>query len=308
MAISIQANTHEAQGVNSTGRLRSIFIGPAGIRSGWSALLFIVLYIVLSALLSSLLGKFVSLDLHGAIPPLLAFAQESCEMLAVAIATIVMAWIERRSVLSFGHSDKRWWLRLLIGIFCGLAALSTLVLVLWSAHVLAFDGLSLRGLAAVKYAFAWAVIFLLVGFFEESLLRGYLQTTLARGIGFWWAAMLLSIGFGLWHVSNGGESFIGLGVVAIGGFVFCMSLWLTKSLYWAIGFHAGWDWGQSFLYGTADSGLHTEGHLFASHPVGNPMWSGGATGPEGSLFMLPLLLVVAACMVLLWARRTESVA
>ena len=94
-----------------------------------------------------------------------------------------------------------------------------------------------------------------MGIFEESLLRGYLQYTLSRGIGFWWAALLLSIAFAVWHVSNSGESLLGLLSVGAGGFVFCLSLWYTKSLWWAVGFHAGWDWGQSYFYGTPNSGL-----------------------------------------------------
>jgi hypothetical protein len=33
-------------------------------------------------------------------------------------------------------------------------------------------------------------------------------------------------------------------------------------------------------------------HLFATHPVGKPLLSGGATGPEGSIFILPVLSLV----------------
>jgi len=45
-------------------------------------------------------------------------------------------------------------------------------------------------------------VFLLVGLFEEFLLRGYTQFTLARGIGFWLAAVLLSTAFGASHLKN----------------------------------------------------------------------------------------------------------
>jgi hypothetical protein len=70
----------------------------------------------------------------------------------------------------------------------------------------------------------------------------------------------------------------------LAGLVFCFALYRTGSLWWAIGIHAAWDWSQSFLYGVADSGLMAEGHLFATHPVGKPILSGGLTGPEGSVF------------------------
>jgi Type II CAAX prenyl endopeptidase Rce1-like len=155
-------------------------------------------------------------------------------------------------------------------------------------------------------AFGWALLFLLVGIFEESLLRGYLQYTLSRGIGFWWAALLLSVVFALWHASNNGESLLGLLEVGLSGLYFCISLWYTKSLLWAVGFHAGWDWGQSYFYGTPDSGLVMKGHLLTSHTSGNPLWSGGATGPEGSLLILPLVIVMSTGMWIWWGRRKKA--
>lgn len=159
---------------------------------------------------------------------------------------------------------------------------------------------------AWKDAFTWALTALLVGIVEESLLRGYLQFTLARALGFWWVAFLLSIAFALWHISNGGESLLGLVVVGFGGLVFCLSLWYARSLWWAIGFHAGWDWGQSYLYGTPDSGELASGHLLISRATGNPLWSGDSTGPEGSLLMLPLLVGIGLLMWAWWGRKPSA--
>jgi uncharacterized protein len=219
-----------------------------------------------------------------------------------------MSGIEGRRLLSFGYAGEHKAIRLLSGVGWGLVGLSGLIAILWKAHLLVFNGLSQSGSAAWRYAFVWAVTALTVGILEESLLRGYLQFTLARGIGFWWAALLLSVAFAVWHIGNGGESPAGLVAVGLGGLVFCLSLWYTKSLWWAIGFHAGWDWGQSYLYGTPDSGLLTQGHLLISHPAGNPRWSGGATGPEGSLLILPIVVAMALGMWLWWGRprRTDG--
>jgi membrane protease YdiL (CAAX protease family) len=115
--------------------------------------------------------------------------------------------------------------------------------------------------------------------------------------------LILSIAFALGHLSNSGESVLGIVEVFIAGLVFCLSLWYTKSLWWAVGFHAGWDWSQSFFYGTPDSGLLVTGHLFASHASGSSLWSGGTTGPEGSLLFLPLVILVGAGMWLWWGKR-----
>lgn len=280
-------------------------MGDQGIRAGWSALLFIAIYLILSTLATATLGRFVSLEAKGPISPTLALLQESCDLLALLIATWGMARIEHRPFVSYGYAGEHKAIRFTSGVACGLLGLSVLIGTMWRAGLLAFDGMALTGPMAWKYAVAWALIFLLVGVYEESLLRGYLQYTLWRGIGFWWAAVLLSLAFALWHVRNGGESPLGLLVVGAGGFVFCISLWYTRSLWWAVGFHAGWDWGQTYLYGTPDSGLVAKGHLLASHPVGSPRWSGGLTGPEGSLLILPLLIVMATAMWLWWSRPNK---
>jgi hypothetical protein len=229
-------------------------------------------------------------------------------LLVAAIATWVMARIEHRPLLSYGFAGDRKLVRLVTGALLGFFCLSVLVAVLWKAGLLVFDGFLLAGLTAWKYAVAWALVFLLVGFFEESLLRGYMQYTLSRGIGFWWAASILSALFALGHLGNEGESVLGIVEVSTAGFIFCFSLWYTKSLWWAVGFHAGWDWGQSYFYGTADSGLVIQHHLLASHPSGRPLWSGGATGPEGSVLILPLVTLVITTMWLWWGNKRNVAA
>lgn len=100
-----------------------------------------------------------------------------------------------------------------------------------------------------------AVVCLLIGFFEESAHRGYLQFALTRAIGCWWAALMLSAAFGLGHGHLGTETLTGLLGIGLGALVFTLSLWYTKSLYWAVGFHAAWDWGQVFLFGWGNRSL-----------------------------------------------------
>lgn len=286
----------QSAGVRS---LRRVFVGDQGIRAGWSVLLFAAIIWGLQTITNAVLGRFVSLDVSGPVPLGLELLMESCDLLVVAAVTWVMARIENRPLLSYGYTDDRRLIRLASGGLLGFLCLSVLVAVLWGARLLVFDGVSLSGLSACKYAVGWGFLFLLVGFFEESLLRGYAQYTLSRGIGFWWAALILSIVFALGHLSNV-ESTLGLVEVGLTGLILCLSLWYTKSLWWAVGFHAGWDWGQSYFYGTPDSGLIIKGHLLASHPAGNPLWSGGTVGPEGSPLVVVLLVMVGIGMWMWW--------
>lgn len=285
--------------------LRRIFVGNQGIRAGWSALLFVAIFVILLSIVRAVIRHFVALEHGGPEQAHLLLLQEACGVLVVSIATFVMSRIERRPPLAYGYLGHHRVTRLMSGMGWGLLCLSSLVGMLWKLGFLTFDGFLLSGLSAWKYALAWGCVFLLVGIFEELLLRGYLQSTLSRGIGFWWAALLLSVLFALGHASNGGESALGLAEVWVGGLFFCLSLWYTKSLWWAVGFHAGWDWAESYLYGTPDSGLLAQGRLMSTHPQGNPLWSGGTAGPEGSLLVLPLMILMAVGMRIWWGERKK---
>jgi hypothetical protein len=64
-------------------------------------------------------------------------------------------------------------------------------------------------------------------------------------------------------------------------------------LWFAVGYHAAWDWGETFFYGTPDSGLPGKGHLLNSSFHGSQWMTGGTVGPEGSVLNLVLLLAVA---------------
>jgi membrane protease YdiL (CAAX protease family) len=112
-------------------------------------------------------------------------------------------------------------------------------------------------------------------------------------MGFWPSAFLLSLLFGLAHAGNPGESKFGLVSVVLFGLLFCLFLRRTGNLWWAVGFHAGWDWGQTFFYGVPDSGMAAYHSLFNSSFSG-PRWlTGGTVGPEASIFTPMVLALVA---------------
>jgi uncharacterized protein len=158
------------------------------------------------------------------------------------------------------------------------------------------------GTQTFYYAALWGVGFLLVGFAEEFGFRGYVQYTLTSGITFWPAMLITSALFLLAHTGNPGETPIGLAAVFAAGLLLAVALWRTGALWFSIGIHLGWDWGQSFFYGVPDSGLVTKGHLFEGQSHGAAWLSGGATGPEGSLFAL--LVELAFIPLILWRFKS----
>jgi membrane protease YdiL (CAAX protease family) len=297
--------------------LQKIFIGVDGLRAGWSLSIFIVLLVALLKGVGAIV-RLMHLFPKGsggdtALVPSFGFFAEFVPFLATLLVTWIMSKIEKRPNSVYGLGGRRKLPNFLTGLAWGVTCLSLLVLTLWRTGLLVIDSRLLFGLGALRYGAIWLVIFLLVGLLEEYLTRGYVLFTLSRGLagiyswlfktrhskafGFWTAAVVLSLLFGLGHGKNPGESPIGLVSAGLASVVFCLSLWRTGSLWWAIGFHASWDWAQSFLYGVADSGLMVQHHLLATHPLGRPLMSGGSTGPEGSVFVLPVLALVSVIII-----------
>lgn len=135
-----------------------------------------------------------------------------------------------------------------------------------------------------------------------------LQLRRSPSAGFWQAAWVTSTLFGFVHTGNNGENWIGIFAAAAIGFVFCVSIWVTGSAWWAIGCHAGWDWGETYFYGTADSGMVAQGHYLTTTPAGNALWSGGADGPEGSLLVLGVIALLLVALLAIYGRKRRLIA
>lgn len=181
-----------------------------------------------------------------------------------------------------------------VTLVCGALALACVMSL--GAALLPAYGLMASGLR-------WGLAFLAVAVLEELLFRGYPLTTLARGIGFWPAALALSLLFTAAHVRNAGESAPGLLAVFLFGMLFCAIRQRTGALWLSIGVHAGWDWAQSFLFGVPDSGTIARGRAFAPVFRGASWLTGGSAGPEGSV--LTLAALAGALLVLAWVSLRD---
>jgi membrane protease YdiL (CAAX protease family) len=265
----------------------TIFAGPQGLRSGWRLVLYLVMWRVLRALLGILLEK---IEPHVRLKLWLDLITELGAFAAVAIPAVVMGRIERRLFGDYGLSrrgafGKSFW----VGMVWGIVAITVLMVAIGGVGDFSLGGLALHGQRILKFAAFWGAFFIAVGLFEEFLLRGYAQFTLTHVIGFWPAALLLSTIFAALHFGNPGETWIGLLAVAVIGLFFCLTLRRTGNLWFAVGFHASWDWGESFLYSVPDSGGMVTGHLLRSSFHGSRWLTGGSVGPEGSVLVFVVI-------------------
>ena len=287
----------------------TLFRGPNGIRAGWRVLIFIAL--VCSIVLALVVGlkiftrgqARVGVQVSGATPLGLVML-EGPLLFFTAIPALIMSRIERRSWGRYGLPartafGKNFW----IGGVAGFLAISGALLCIFLLHGFRLAGLAIHGSTIVSSTIAWGATFILVGLAEEFSFRGYLQFTLGEGIGFWPSAILLSLLFAFAHSGNPGESKAGLLAIIPFGLLFCLFLRRTGDLWLAVGFHAGWDWGQTFFYGVPDSGIAAYHNLLNSHFSGPNWLTGGSVGPEASIFTPITLAIVAIVFVRIYRNR-----
>ena len=271
-------------------RTDPLFIGPEGLRSGWRLLL----YLGMRKALYVLLGIGVYYIAQSAILDLWTdLVAEIVFLAAAVIPAFIMARLEHRRFDVYGFPRRQAFGKLFwLGSAWGLAAITLLMLAMHGVGVFDFGKLALHGPRILEFAAFWGLFYLIVGFAEEFYLRGYTQFTLTQTIGFWPAAVVLSIAFGAIHYRNPGETVPGLVAAACIGLFFCLTLRRTGSLWFAVGFHAAWDWGESYLYSVPDSGTVSPGHLLRSSLHGPAWLTGGSVGPEGSIFLFVTIIVL----------------
>ena len=282
----------------------SIFMGPDGLRSGWSFLLYLCMVVAMAFVALRGLSKPMH-ALKGSVwEPL---AQEALLAMVAFLPALVMARIEKRNFGAYGlPSAQAFGRRFFAGLLWGFSALTVLLCVLRVNGSFYFGSAEIHGARAAKFALFWAAVVILVGFFEEFFFRGYTLFTLTRGIGFWPSAVLLSIFFGLAHAGNPGESWRGEVSVGLLGLFCCFTLLRTGTLWFAVGFHAAFDWGEFYFYGTSSGGTPATGHLLNSSFHGPAWLTGGSAGPEGSVLAYVLIGLAFLAFHLAFPAREDA--
>jgi len=243
---------------------------------------------------------------QGFLSPTFEYLLEIPFAICLLLCSWVMARIEKRGLGDYGLALRRGsGKHFLWGLFWGLCVFSGVTLLIAALHGFSFGSLALHGGAVLRYAALWAIGFLLVGFVEEFLYRGYVQFTLSHAVGFWPAAVVWSAAFGGVHLFNSDENPIGAFEVFLFAMFACLTLRRTGSLWFAIGFHAAGDYAETFLFSVPDSGFLASGTLLHSSLHGPAWLTGGKVGPEASVFSMLLLCVAMFCFHISYPRPSH---
>ena len=215
----------------------------------------------------------------------------------IVCAVFYCRLVEKRSFLSMGIRKKDALPSALAG--AGTALLLLLLALLFGT---VFGAVSLDGLGKVRPGLLLLLFlgFLVQGFAEEVLFRGYLMTSLSRGTSLFSAMVISSLLFSFFHRANAGVTPLAFLNLFLFGILASLYMIRGGNLFGAAALHALWNIGEGLILGSPVSGeLLPTSLLSLSLAEDAALLHGGAFGLEGGIavtFALTLGIAVLAMM------------
>lgn len=250
-----------------------------------------------AVLLTAFVAASVAVSRMLAIPPN-SLKTMSATSLATLLAVLpyllayvlLVKLIERRKLeeLAWRKSPQLLW-----GLLAALLLFSVVTFELWAAGAYAVHDI---GDAPLWTLFLLTAV--VPGITEEIVSRGILFRLTEEGLGTWIALAVSALFFGFAHASNPGATWWTSVAISIeAGLLFGLLYHVTRSLWWCIGLHAGWNFVQGAVFGIPVSGIHVDG--LAESTLQGPDWlDGGGFGAEASV-----LAVLTCCIASLLLAR-----
>ena len=279
--------------------LISIFLSPdePRLRAGWRLAVHTVGY---NILLICITIPLVAPILYMGISPDNLLLNQAIALFAVTPSVFLAThFLDKRSLTSLGLKPDLWILAdLLAGVIITFLMMGLIYLIEWSFGWVSFEGFAWQTntfSSVILNTLLYLGIFVLVGWNEELLYRGYRLQTLSAGLKPVWGVLFSSLWFGIVHLANpntDAKLFVAGGIF-LAGIFFAYGYLTTRQLWLPIGLHIGWNFFEGVGFGFPVSGLDIY-HLTHITVSGPELWTGGAFGPEAGLVVLPGLLLGTA--------------
>lgn len=284
--------------------IQKIFVSEdeTRLRAGWRLLLqtlFMVIIgncLIIPLIVYIILGGAPTLDLNNPnISKEILLPLQLIETLMIT-SSIYLArrFLDKRSFGSLGVDlNPQALMDVMAGISIAFAIMGLIYAVESSLGWVKFEGFAWEAdsaFMATSSTLIFGLIFILTGWSEELISRGYHLQNLTDGMGKFWGVMISSAIFGLAHITNPNATWIAALDIFLAGLFFAYAFLRTGALWLGIGLHIGWNFFEGVIFGFPVSGLDTY-HLIWHQVQGPEIWTGGAFGPEAGLIVLPALAI-----------------
>jgi membrane protease YdiL (CAAX protease family) len=272
--------------------IQSIFLNnEPRLRAGWRLLIQTILlgFFTTCAVLPFAFAPEFILSSTGTL-----FAQIA-EFFAITLSILLARrFLDKRTFVSLGTKIDSWaFLDLLTGIAITFVMMGMIFAIQWAAGWITFEAFAWQVDSLPTFlfeTFTIIAIFVLVGWNEELLSRGYHLQTIESGINTFWGILLSSVVFGVFHLGNPNATGIGTLGIMLAGVFLAYAYLRTRQLWLAIGLHIGWNFFQGPVFGFPVSGQIFY-RLTRISVDGPELWTGGPFGPEAGLILLPALIL-----------------
>ncbi|MFE3738284.1 CPBP family intramembrane glutamic endopeptidase [Streptomyces sp. NPDC059134] len=189
------------------------------------------------------------------------------------------------------------------GVLIGVALFGTVIV-----NIAFLGGYEVHGLGSVPGAVGLFGFMAAAATTEEVLYRGVLFRLVEERAGTWISLVLTGTLFGLVHLFNPNATLWGAIAIAIeAGGMLGAAYVATRNLWVPIGVHFGWNFAAGGIFSTEVSGNGTPQGLLDSTTSGSTLLTGGAFGPEGSLYSVVFGALLTAAFMWLAHRRGHLV-
>jgi len=159
------------------------------------------------------------------------------------------------------------------------------------------------------------LLYLLAGFTEELIFRGFIFRTLEKSGGTIFAVIFSSLAFGFAHMLNMPKDAsmfyvvyaclllaFEAGLPLSGAYLLTRSLWLPTGLHWA------WNFFEGTVFGAAVSGTDAGPSFLTAKIQGNQYVTGGIFGPEASVPFFVIGVISGLAMLYLSFKKGKFIA
>jgi membrane protease YdiL (CAAX protease family) len=208
--------------------------------------------------------------------------------------------VEKRSAVEL----SRFRIALLpLGTLVGLVWFGLLMAMLYAGGHYLVNGLTFpnRMFSAIVFALGTAI-------WEEVTFRGLLFRVTEESFGTWDGVAVSAVAFGALHGLNPNASVAAsVAIILESGILLAAAYFATRTLWFPIGLHFGWNFTEDFIFGVRVSGHAARPAIIDGTLTGSSFWTGGLYGLESSIWAIGMAAIMSAVLIAIAVCRREIV-
>jgi hypothetical protein len=98
-----------------------------------------------------------------------------------------------------------------------------------------------------------------------------------------------------------------IAIILESGILLAAAYFAKRTLWLPIGLNIGWNFAEDFIFGVRISGHAPRPAIIEGTLSGSSLWTGGAYGPEASIWAIGMAAILSTALIVIATRRHEIV-